>query len=69
MTEEKKGYGLDSKALLKKHGKAGTKIKYTDRVKCEILIDTKYYKKGQIIEPHRVLAEQLIEDKVGKAIK
>jgi hypothetical protein len=61
--------GMDAKEMIERNSKEERKIKYNDRVKLEILEDTKYYKKGQIIEPHRVMAEQLIKQKTAKEVK
>jgi len=46
--------------------KAGTKIKFTDRLAVEITQDTRYYKKGQIINPHKVKGLALIEQGIAK---
>ena len=51
---------------LKELGKEGRKIKFNDRQKCEVLKDTQYYKKGQIINPHVTVAEKLIKEKIAK---
>ena len=59
-------YKLDAKKLLKEHGEKGTKIKYRDRVELEIVKETKHYKVGQRIRPHKVLGDQLLKDKVAK---
>lgn len=66
MSEVKK---VDSKKLLKKLGEEGRKIKLNDRVKLEVVKKTEFYKLGQIIEPHRVFAEQLIKDGIAKEVK
>jgi hypothetical protein len=60
---------MDSKEMLKRNAKAGRKIKYSDRIKLEIITNTKHYKKGQIINPHVVMGEQLIKDKIAKEVK
>lgn len=61
--------GVNSKDMLKKAAKEQRKIKLNDRVKLEIVKATKHYREGQIIEPHRVFAEQLINDKIAKEAK
>ncbi len=68
---EKKGKlpMMDVKGMLKRHGKAGTKIRYGTRKRVEVIVDTKFYKKGQILNPHAVMADQLIEDKIAKEVK
>jgi len=60
---------MDSKEMLKRNAKAKRKIKYSDRIKLEIITNTKHYKKGQIINPHVVMGEQLIKDKIAKEVK
>lgn len=60
---------MNSKEMLKRNAKAGRKIKYGDRIKLEVISDTKHYKKGQIINPHVVMGEQLIKDKIAKEVK
>lgn len=67
--EDRKEIVMDSKNMLKNAANNGTKIKYTDRVKLEILKDTKYYKKGQIVSPHKVVADELVKKKVAKKVK
>jgi hypothetical protein len=68
-TEEKEFDGMDSKEMIDTNAKKQTKIRYNDRVDLEIISDkTKHYKKGQLISPHRVMAEQLVKDKIAKAI-
>jgi len=60
---------MNSKEMLKRNAKAGRKIKYGDHIKLEVISDTKHYKKGQIINPHVVMGEQLIKDKIAKEVK
>lgn len=60
---------MDSKEMLKRNAKAERKIKYSSRIKLEIITNTKHYKKGQIINPHVVMGEQLIKDKIAKEVK
>lgn len=59
---------VDTKAMIEEHAEKGTKIFYRERKKVEIIKNTKHYKEGQVIEPHKVMADQLIKDKVAKAI-
>lgn len=60
---------MDSKAMLKEHGEKGTKIKYRDRIELEIIENTKFYKKGDKIFPHRIMGLQLIKDGIAKKVK
>ena len=57
------------KAMLLENAEKGTKIKYTDRKKVEIVKETKHYKVGMIVNPHLVKAEALIKQGIAKAIK
>lgn len=57
---------FDAKEMLQKNADAGTKIKYNDRMAIEILVDTKFYKKGQIVNPHKVKGQALVDQKIGK---
>ena len=59
---------MDAKGMLKELGAKKTKIKYGERMTVEILEDTKYYRQGQVIKPHTVIAKQLIKDKIAKAV-
>jgi hypothetical protein len=68
-TEATEFDGMNSKEMIEKNSKELTKIRYNDRVDLEIISDkTKHYKKGQLISPHKVMAEQLVKDKIAKAI-
>lgn len=60
---------MDSKAMLSKANKEKRVIRYTDRLALEILTATKHYKKGQRINPHPLVAEQLIANGVAKELK
>jgi len=45
---------------------SGTKIKYNDRLKVEILVDTRFYKAGQVVNPHKVKGQALIDQGIAK---
>lgn len=60
---------MDAKAMLKEHGEKGTKIRYNSRKKVEVIVDTKFYKKGRILNPHVVMADQLIKDGIAKEVR
>lgn len=67
---EKETKGVYSaKAMLLKHGEQGTKIRYTDRKKVEIIKATKHYSVGQVINPHVIKADELIDLKIAKEVK
>lgn len=57
---------FDAKLMLKQNADTGTKIRYNERLAVEILKDTKFYKKGQIINPHKVKGLALIDQKIAK---
>lgn len=61
--------GIDSKAMLAKANKEKKTIRYRDRVKCEIIKDTRFYDKAQIINPHPLVAEELISKGIAKKVK
>lgn len=60
---------IDSKAVLKKAAKEERKVKYGERMELEILVATKHYRKGQVIQPHVVLGEELVKNKIAKKVK
>ena len=55
-----------TKDFLKEQAEKGTKIKLRDRIKCVIVKETKHYKKGQVITPHKIFGEKLIKEKIAK---
>ena len=63
---KKEGATMDSKKMLKKAGKANRKIKFGSRIKLIVVKDGRFHKKGQVIEPHTVMGEQLIEDGIAE---
>lgn len=60
---------FSAKAMLLENAEKGTKIKYNDRQKVEIVKATKHYKVGKIITPHKVKAEALIKAGIAKEVK
>jgi hypothetical protein len=60
---------FDAKAMLLENAEKGTKIKYNDRLKVEIVKPTKYYKVGKIINPHKIKGEALIKAGIAKEVK
>lgn len=64
----KKG-GMKAKEMLKQAADEKRKINYRDRIELEVIEDTKFYRKGQKITPHRVMGEQLIKEKIAKEVK
>jgi hypothetical protein len=63
-----KGKTMNAKKMLKEAAQQKRKIFRKDRMKLEVITDTAFYKKGQIIEPHIVMGEQLVKDKIAKAV-
>lgn len=61
--------GFDAKAMLTENGEKGTIIRYNDRVKLVINQDTRHYKEGQIITPHKVMGEALVKQGIAKEYK
>jgi hypothetical protein len=61
--------GFDAKAMIAENGAKRTVIRYADRVKLEIVQDTRHYKAGQIITPHKVMGEALIKQGIAKEYK
>lgn len=57
---------FDAKKMLKDNAEKGTKIKYTERMQVEIVKDGRFYKKGKIINPHKVKALALIDQGIAK---
>lgn len=60
---------FDSREFLKKHGEAGTKFRYTDRVNVEVIADTKHLKTGKRFSTHKLNAEALAEAGIVKILK
>lgn len=65
-SEEKKfDKSFDSKLMLSTNAEKKTKIRYNDRLAVEIIEETQFYKKGQIISPAKVKGEALIAQKIA----
>lgn len=60
---------FSSKAMLLENAKKKTVIKYADRLTVEIIKDTKHYKVGQTLSPHKVKALALINAGIAKEVK
>ncbi len=56
------------KEHLKELGKEGRKIRFNQRLKVEIVKPSKFYKKGQIINPHITTGEKLIKEGIAKKV-
>lgn len=66
-TEDLLPNGFDSKAMLAENGKKKTVIRYADRVKLKVIQETRHYKEGQIITPHKVMGEALVKQGIAEA--
>lgn len=60
---------FDSKVMLEKANEKKLKIRYTDRVALEIIKETKHYKIGKKIAPHRLVADELVSLGIAKVVK
>jgi len=69
MAEKEKNKTMDAKGMIAEHASKRTKIKYGTRKEIKIVADTKYYKRGQVITPHEIMANQLIKDGIAQEVK
>lgn len=69
MARNEESASFDAKAMVEEHVAKETKGQYFDRKKVVILKATKHYKEGQVINPHKLKAEALIEQKIAKEYK
>ena len=72
MTKEKNqsteiGTAIDAKEVLKEQ--VGNKVVLSERMSLEIIKDSKFYKVGQLINPHRVIGEDLVKNKIAIELK
>lgn len=67
MAEKEKG--SNTKEMLKRNAEAKRKIRWNDRLTVEVVQNTKHLKKGEILTPHRVQAEQFIKEGIAKEVK
>ena len=67
--DNKEAATFSSKAMLLENAEKKTVIRYSDRLKVEIVKATKHYKVGQQIAPHKVKAEALIKAGIAKEVK
>jgi hypothetical protein len=61
--------GFDAQEMIAENAEKRTVISYADRVKLEIVQDTRHYKVGQIINPHVVMGEALVKQGIAKKVK
>jgi hypothetical protein len=59
---------FDAKAMLAKANENKTKIRYADRVELKVIKDTKHYRAGKLITPHKLVANELISLGIAKAV-
>lgn len=63
---EKEATNVEQKENLK--AQKGRKVKYGERMTVKIIKETKHYKKGQVIRPHTVMAENLVKQKIAEKV-
>lgn len=66
MAEEPKVKAFDSKKMIAEHAEKGTIIDYAERMTVEIVENTKFYRKGDIVSPHKIKGQALIDQKIAK---
>ena len=59
---------MDAKGLIAEHSEKRTKIKYQERMEIEIIKEMRYYKKGKIVSPHKIMAQKLIDEGFAKKV-
>ena len=67
--EKNEATTYSSKAMLLENAEKGTKIKYADRLNVEIIKETKHYKVGTKVSPHKIKALALINSGIAKELK
>jgi len=67
VNSEKK-VNVDSKKMLKELAEKKVKVRFSERLKLEILKDTKHYRKGQVINPHVTFGNELVKLKLAKKV-
>lgn len=60
---------FNAKTMLLENGAKGTIIKYADRLKVEVVKETKHYKVGDILSPHKIKGLALIQAGIAKEVK
>lgn len=60
---------FNSNAMIERHAKAETVVSYNDRKKVEIIKSTQFYTVGQVINPHKIMADELILQGIAKEAK
>jgi len=68
-TQKSEVASFSSRAMLLENAKKGTKIFYSDRLKVEIVKETRHYKVGMVLSPHKVKGEALINQGIAKEYK
>lgn len=65
---QKEATSMNVSKIQKEAAKEGRKVHLNDRVKLEVLKDSGHYRKGEVINPHKIYAEALIKNEIAKAI-
>lgn len=60
---------FEAKTIQKEAAKKSKEIKLNDRIELEIIADSGFYKKGQIVKPHRIYGEEMIKNGFAKEVK
>jgi len=60
--------GINSKEMVLEHGQKKTKIFYTERLEIEVIKDMRYHNVGDILTPHKVVAEEYIKKGFAKRV-
>lgn len=68
MADNKKAT-VDSKKMLKDLANKKVKVKFSERKEVEIIKATKFYKEGQVVNPHVTFADELIKLGIAKEVK
>lgn len=69
MAKETQEASFDAKKMVDEHVEKATKGQYFDRQKVVIVQATKHYREGQVINPHKLKAKALIDQKIAKEYK
>jgi len=60
---------INSKKMLKELADKKVVVKRNERLKVEIVKDTKHYKKGQVVTPHVTFGKELVKQGLAKEVK
>lgn len=79
MSTPEKQPSFNGKAFIERNAKNKTKFKYRDRVEVRVIVDTFITEKngnrrpclikGKTLRPHKLMAEQMVKDKLVEYVK